>query len=113
MRQQRTAARVRIPHPRIQKQYITSAQTKDGVAYTEGEVAEAIVSFFSDWMGSVVGVEKRWGGATVAEAWDNMMNMDTNQIPDPETRRFVETAYLRSFKHYTKMQHKMRVYEKF
>ena len=43
-------------------------------------------------------------GESGEEAWNNMLNMDTSKIQDAEQREFVETAYMRSFKHYTKQQ---------
>ena len=41
-------------------------------------------------------------GESGEQAWDNMLNMDTSKIKDAEQREFVETAYMRSFKHYAK-----------
>ena len=41
-------------------------------------------------------------GESGDEAWENMLNMDTTKIQDVEQREFVETSYMRSFKHYTK-----------
>ena len=88
------------------QQHIISAESDGEMKYGDKDVAKAITAFFETWMGSKVGVEQRWGspGESGEEAWNNMLNMDTSKIQDAEQREFVETAYMRSFKHYTKQQ---------
>jgi ribonuclease HI len=81
-----------------EQQHITSAQTPDGLACSEQEVAKAIVAFFSEWMASRVHVSERWG------SWQNMMDMDTECIQDQAHKDFVETAYMRSFRYYDELQ---------
>ena len=88
------------------QQHIISAESDGEMKYGDKDVAKAITAFFETWMGSKVGVEQRWGspGKSEEEACDNMLNMDTSKIQDAEQREFVETAYTRSFKYYTKQQ---------
>jgi hypothetical protein len=84
------------------QQNLTSAESEGGMKYSEVDVAKAIAKFFEEWMGSRVGVQKWWGteGGTAEDAWETMMDMDVSNIQDPDIREFVETAYLRSHRHF-------------
>ena len=95
------------------QQHIISAESEGEMKYGDKDVAVAITAFFETWMGSKVGVEQRWGspGESEEEAWNNMLNMDTSKIQDAGQREFVETSYMRSFKHYIKQQEEKGIWD--
>ena len=95
------------------QQNLTSAESGEGMKYSEVDVAKAIAKFFEEWMGSRVGVQKWWGteGGTAEDAWETMMDMDVSNIQDPDIREFVETAYLRSHRHFESKQEEDKIWD--
>ena len=89
-------------------QHLTSAESEGDIKYSEEAVAKGIMEYFKEWMGSNVGVKEWWGeeGDREEEAWDRMINLDTshNVVNDPKIKEFIETSYLRSFRHYSQRQ---------
>jgi ribonuclease HI len=79
---------------------ITSQKRADapGIATSAKEVAKEVIKFYKNWMKSRVACSERW------KSWSGMMNLETDDLVDPNDKEFVECAYRESFDKFNAMQ---------
>ena len=66
-----------------------------------------------------MGVKEWWGEKRTERevpesdgaAWERMLELDTSQINDPETKEIIEIAYLRSHRHYEQKQAEDKIWD--